>query len=129
MAPEPEDIRRTINGYAEHMTAGDKDAWLALFAPDATIEDPVGSEVRTGIDGAGAFWDFTRSLSARIELTLTGPVRVAGDEAAFPFTIISTVGDDRYRLDVIDTMSFDDQGRIRSMRAFWDMADMRPADG
>jgi steroid delta-isomerase len=129
MAAKPDDIRRTIDGYASRMTAGDKDGWLALFAPDATIEDPVGSDVRVGRHGASEFWDFTRSLSADIELTLTGPVRVVGDEAAFPFKIITTVGDDRFRLDVIDTMTFDEDAKIRTMRAFWDMADMRPADG
>ena len=39
---KPDDIRTTITRYAEHMTAGDKERWLGLFAPDATIEDPVG---------------------------------------------------------------------------------------
>lgn len=128
MSAPPDAIRRTIEGYLTHTSAGDKERWLTLWAPDATIEDPVGSEPHVGLEGASAFWDLTRSLSSSIELTLTGPIRVAGGEAAFAFSIVTTVGDERFRLDAIDTMTFADDGRILTMRAYWDMADMRPAD-
>jgi steroid delta-isomerase len=29
-------------------------------------------------------------------------------------------------MDVIDVMTFDDEGKITSMRAYWNPADMRP---
>ena len=32
-------------------------------------------------------------------------------------------------VDIIDVMTFDDEGRITSLRAFWDMAEMRPYEG
>jgi steroid delta-isomerase len=126
---KPEDIRRTVASYAETTTAGDKERWQTLFAPTATIEDPVGSDLREGPEGVSGFWDFTRSLSSSIEITIQGPICVAGDEAAFPIRIVTLVGDERYALDAVDTMAFDDDARIVKMRAYWDMADMRPVEG
>ena len=32
-------------------------------------------------------------------------------------------------VDIIDVMTFDDAGKITTMRAFWDPAEMRPFDG
>ena len=32
-------------------------------------------------------------------------------------------------VDIIDVMAFDDEGRITSLRAFWDMAEMAPYEG
>ena len=124
---KPHDIRQTIAAYAETTTAGDKARWQTLFAANATIEDPVGSDLHVGPAGVSDFWDFTRSLSSSIEITIAGPVCVAGAEAAFPIRIVSLVGDDRFVLDAIDTMAFDDDAKIVTMRAYWDMADMRPA--
>lgn len=124
----PEQIRATIDTYTERFSASDKDGWLALFAPDATVEDPVGTDVRHGVAEIGEFWDFVRSMTPEITLTRTGPTRVAGLEAAFPMQMVSMMGDAAMALDIIDVMTFDDDARITSMRAFWDFADLRPAD-
>lgn len=124
----PEQIRATIETYTERFSASDKEGWLALFAPDATVEDPVGTDVRHGVGEIGEFWDFVRSMTPEITLTRTGPTRVAGHEAAFPMQMVSMMGDAAMALDIIDVMTFDDEARITSMRAFWDFADLRPAD-
>jgi hypothetical protein len=39
------------------------------------------------------------------------------------------LGDDTYQLDIIDNMTFDDAGKITTMRAFFDPSTMRPAAG
>ncbi len=46
------------------VAAGRKDEWLALFTPDAVVEDPVGpsrldpaGQGHRGHDGIGRFWD------------------------------------------------------------------------
>ena len=125
--PAPEDIRSTVDSYAERF-AEDREGWVSLFAPDATVEDPVGSDLREGHEAIGEFWDFVHGMVDAVRIVRTGPVRVAGDEAAWPFQIRSTVAGAEMVLDVIDAMTFDDEARITSMRAYWDMADMRPAD-
>jgi steroid delta-isomerase len=125
---DPETIRSTIDTYMTAMSAGDRDTWVGCFAPDGTLEDPVGADVLSGHDAVGAFFDNVHAMAEGITMEPTGPVRVAAGQAAFPFRIISAVGGDRLAMPVIDVMTFDDDGRITSMRAFWDMADMAPAD-
>ncbi len=122
-----EEIRATVERYAEIWSRGAVDELVELFSPDATIEDPVGSELRRGHDGLREFWELVHGMSDGLEMVITGPIRVAGHEAAFPMQALSNVGDDRLVLDIIDTMTFDEAGRITTMRAYWDAADMRPA--
>ncbi|MCU0269965.1 MAG: nuclear transport factor 2 family protein [Acidimicrobiales bacterium] len=124
--PSADEIRATIERYIEVFSAGDKDGYVGLFADDGSIEDPVGTEVRVGSAAISEFWDLVRSMSASITLRRTGPIRVAGNEAAFPMQAVTDVGGTAMVVDIIDTMVFGDDGRIAQMRAFWDPAEMRP---
>ena len=67
-------------------------------------------------------------MADSIELRLTGPVRVAAGECAFPMQARPTMGGTTLCVDIIDVMTFDDAGKITTMRAFWDPAEMRPAE-
>ncbi len=56
--------RRAYRASMAAVIEGRKDDWLALFAPDALIEDPVGPSFldpsgngHRGRDGITAFWD------------------------------------------------------------------------
>jgi steroid Delta-isomerase len=124
----PDQIRAAVDSYVE-LFPTEQDAWLELFAADAQVEDPVGSPLRSGRDEIGAFWQESHAMADSIRLERTGPVRVAGNEAAFPMQVHPVVGGTAFVMDVIDVMSFDDDGRITSLRAFWDPAEMRPANG
>jgi steroid Delta-isomerase len=125
---DPAEIEATIERYWATFSAGDRDGWLALFADDATIEDPVGTPLREGTEAIGAFFDQSQQMTDRI--TLEGcTVQVCGHEAAFHMQIRPVIGGSEYRLDAIDVMTFDDEARITSMRAFFDPAKMRPAPG
>jgi steroid delta-isomerase len=121
-------IRATVDAYCAAFTAGDRDAYAGLFAEDAWIEDPVGSPHVVGREAIGGFFDQARSLADAIELHQTGPVRVAAGECAFPMQARPTIGGTTFCVDIIDVMTFDDAGQITTMRAFWDPAEMRPAD-
>ena len=118
-------IRSTIETYCRSF-GDDRATWLALFAEDATVEDPVGSEVREGRESIGAFWDETHAMADRITLTLSDYVKVAGNEAAFAMDARMESGGDANGMKIIDVMSFDDDARITTMRAFWDFADLGP---
>lgn len=126
--PDAEQIRVTVQRYAEVFSAGDQEGYLALFADDATLEDPVGGDVHRGKDAIRSFFEATRAMTPSIELALTGPVRVAGQEAAFPGEARPTIGGDTMVIPVVDTLRFDEEGRITQLRAFWDFADLRPAE-
>jgi steroid delta-isomerase len=128
MTADAATIRAAVEGYCAAFTAGDQDAYVGLFADDAWIEDPVGTPRHEGKDALAAFFTQSQSLAESIELRQTGPVRVAAGEAAFPFQARPVIGGDTYAVDIIDVMTFDDAGKITTMRAFWDAAEMHPAD-
>lgn len=81
-----------------------------------------------GRDAIGGFFDQSRLLADSIELRPTGPIRVAAGECAFPMQARPDIGGTTFVVDIIDVMTFDDAGQITTMRAFWDPAEMRPAD-
>lgn len=128
MTADAATIRATVEGYCAAFTAGDQGAYVALFAEGAWIEDPVGTPRHEGKEAIGTFFDMSSSMADSIELRQTGPVRVAASEAAFPMQARPVIGGATLAVDIIDVMTFDDAGKITTMRAFWDPAEMRAAE-
>ncbi len=128
MTADAATIRTAVESYTGAFTRRDRDGLLELFTEDAWIEDPVGTPRREGREAIGAFFDEMSALSDATELRLTGPVRAVAGECAFPMQARPSIGGTTMVIDIIDVMTFDDAGRITTMRAFWDPAEMRPAD-
>ena len=122
--PSPDEIRAAIESYVKLLCAGDADGILSLYADHPSVEDPVGRDPVVGRDAVRAFY---AAAAGRVRVQLTGPIRVAGREAAFPMLAHVDFGERQVEMDVIDVMAFEDDGRIASMRAFWSPAEMRPA--
>ena len=112
-------IQATMARYVELVDAGDIDGILALYADDATVEDPVGHAPLQGIDAIARF--YREGLGAmKVCATLTGPVRATLNGCgAMPFRVDMEWGGQPCSLHVIDVMAFNADGRIRSMKAFW----------
>lgn len=108
-------IRNVFQRYIELVTRGDFESVALLYAPDATVEDPIGSPLHRGRD---AIREFYRASAGMVHLALEGRVRVAGREAAGAM-IARPTGADGMVIEILDVMTFDDQGLITSMRAFW----------
>lgn len=121
--PSAEHIESVVNRYLELVGGGTAQEIADLFADDATVEDPVGGEVHIGRQAIHGFYKNIESLPRQTELTT---LRVAGHEAAFLFAI--TVGPDggRMRIEPIDVMVFNDEGKIASMKAYWSPANVGP---
>lgn len=117
-------IRAVYERYPELVTKGDVDAIVDLYAEDATIEDPIGAELHRGREAIRRFY---AASAGHVAMKRTGPVRVAGHEAATPFVVLLGPAEERRALDVISTMRFDEAGKIAAMRAFWSFDAMRPA--
>lgn len=115
-------IRAAVERYIAAMSAGDLDAIVGLFAPDANLEDPVGSERLEGHEAIRAF--YARATKLKIELHPTGPIRIAGDEVAFPFQVRGETPA-KMEIDVIDVFRFNADGLIQEMRAYWGKENMR----
>jgi steroid delta-isomerase len=122
--PDASHIRQVYERYPELVTKTDIDAIVSLYADDATLEDPIGSPLRRGKD---AIRDFYEQNIAAATMKRSGPVRVAGSEAATPLVILIGAPGQEQALDIISVMTFDEAGLITSMRAYWSMDAMRPA--
>jgi len=115
--PSHEHMVAAVHAYVDAFAKEDSEAIARLYAADAIVEDPVGAVPHRGIDAIRDF--YAMSIATRAKLTLSGPVRTAGDIAAFAFSVHVTLEGSPYRIDVIDTFSFDASGKIAEMRAFW----------
>jgi steroid delta-isomerase len=120
--PTAEAITEAVENYLKTVATGSAAAVAALYAEDATLEDPVGSEQHRGREAIERFYSVIEGNRLETEL-LT--IRVAGDNAAFHFSVRTHQDGQVLDVEVIDVMSFDDKARITSMRAFWSEADIR----
>src|SRR5690242_13579310 len=111
MTADAATIRATVDAYTAAFTKGDRAAYVALFTEDAWIEDPVGTPRRVGPDAIGGFFDESSGMADAIELRQTGPVRVAAGECAFPMQARPDIGGTTFVVDIIDVMTFADDGR------------------
>jgi steroid delta-isomerase len=121
MAASNERIREVIEAYVDRVAKGTTDEVLALYADGATVEDPVGTEVHSTPESIREFYSGLEGLEQEGRV-LTA--RIAGGQAAFLFELATKAGDKTYTLSPIDVMTFDDDGLITSMRAFWGKEDM-----
>ena len=105
--------------YMRAMSANDYDVVLALYADDATLEDPVGSDV---LSGKAAISEFYRSIGdTDITCERTGSVRYAGREIVFPFDCTMQTKDGKLKVEIIDHFILNDDDLVVGMRAFWGM--------
>jgi len=112
-----EKIVAAIETYVASFEKKELDTIVDLFAEDAWIEDPVGSERKVGHDALRAFYQ--TAIDMNVKGTLESEIRVAGNEAAFAFSIAVDTGNGTLLIRPIDTMTFNDDGKITSMRAFF----------
>ncbi|MCX2979633.1 Nuclear transport factor 2 [Halieaceae bacterium IMCC14734] len=120
---EAEETHKLVTDYIEMMCASDVDGIIALFAANATAEDPVGGDVQNGKQAIEAFYAKNAPL---LQVELCGPICVAGNSVAFPILAELSMGGSKSYLNAIDTFEFGEDGKIVRMRAFWNPAEMRP---
>jgi len=107
-------IKAILQSYIDTFNKGDAQAVAALFADDATVEDPVGSLVKQGREELLAF--YKNAIATGAKLTLDAPIRAShGEAGAMAFT--AQIGQLKVR--VIDVMTINDAGKITSMKAYF----------
>lgn len=120
--PSQEAITQTVNSYLTLVAKGATEEIVNLYTADATIEDPAGTDVRRGRDAVREFYAAFQDAKKETELA---EIRVGGSEAAFFWHLTLDAGDSRTRISPISLMTFDDDAKITSMRAFWSPSDVR----
>jgi steroid delta-isomerase len=117
-----EAIREVVAAYFAALRAGDVEAWVATFAEDGTSHDPVGSEGLAGHAALRAFATNMWGMWDRLVLQ-EWEVFVCGNEAAVKWTGYGRTREGREAgFEGIDILTIDPEGKIQSMRGYWDAA-------
>lgn len=122
-----DDARRqmadTVHAYVRALNAGDLDAVMALYAEDASTEDPVGSPARVG---RAAIRDSYAVAMASMQLAvaLDGELYFSERACAAPFIVDISREGHTTTIRSIDVFEFDAAGRIARMRAYFDASNL-----
>ncbi|MGH3336030.1 MAG: nuclear transport factor 2 family protein [Nocardioides sp.] len=119
--------RRASQRSAATVARGVKEDWLALFAPDAVVEDPVGpsmfdpdGEGHRGHAGIRAFWKLAIEPIDSFRFVIHDS-HANGTTCANVGTITTTFPDGgMVDTDLVMVYTVDGAGRVASMRAYWE---------
>lgn len=126
--PSEQTMKAAMQAYIDGFNRADAQGIVALFADDATVEDPVGSPLKRGKAEIRRFYEFSIATGARLKLA--APIRGShGNAAAMAFDVELNMPEGRAVIRVIDVMTFDEAGRFASMRAYWAPGDMEVLGG
>jgi steroid delta-isomerase len=133
--PAPDDHDRSARAASLRsrmaVQSRDREAWLSLFTTDAVVADPVGVSPldptglgHRGPEARARFWD---------EVISPNPIRMdiwssaaGGDEVANVMTITTTFPDgSAAQVEVVAVYRVNSDGLIESLRAYWEMGQMR----
>ena len=127
---DPHPARDASLASMQAVEAGDKAAWLALFADDAVVEDPIGVSAldptgagHRGRDAIEAFYDNVIGPN-RVTFTIERS-HAAGNEVANVGTITTLMGDSTVHTDLVATYRVDDEGKVVALRAYWSIDELR----
>ncbi len=122
-------VQANINSM-KHAMAKDKQAWLALFADNAIVRDPVGKspldqsgEGHQGKQKIEAFWD---NVIANGNVQLEATKRyISGDHhCAVAITGKNDMGFVTTCIDMLVVYEVNEEGKIVSLSAHWDFDDL-----
>lgn len=118
VAPSQEAMRAALQAYVAHINSGNRDGVVALFAPDAIIEDPVGSPPKRGEEIIA--W-FTDTIGFGTRIRPVAPIRGSHANAAAMVFEVSFQPPEGPPMLIrsLDVCTFDPAGRITSLKAYW----------
>ena len=114
----PQRMRRIVQQLIDALAAGDAASIVELYAEDATVEDPVGTEPVRGRAAIAEFYGRAVEMGARIELVT--PIRAShGLAAAMAFNVRVNTPQGEMCIAVVEVLEFDAMLKITRMRAYW----------
>jgi steroid Delta-isomerase len=128
----PNDVRALGQASMAAVAAGDREGWLALFADDAVVEDPIGPSAfdpegkgHRGREEIAAFYDSVIAPNESVVFTIHQSF-LCGEELANVGVIrITLAGGAAVEVDGVYTYRRSPDGRIAALRAYWEPAAVR----
>ncbi|MDL9947833.1 nuclear transport factor 2 family protein [Gordonia sp. ABSL11-1] len=118
-----EKINAVVDAYVDLLNSGTAEQIADLYAANATVEDPIGADLRTTRDQLVEFYSVITGMDERTA-TLRWK-KIAGDTAVFEFTLVTGTSGMKFEITPIDIMVFDADGKVSSMRAVWEQSDLK----
>ncbi len=106
-------LQKAVQMYVEAFEKADLGIIRNLYAEDATLEDPVGSPARRGIEEIMEF--YRTAFGMGMKLKLAGKPRCAGNSVAFSFEASVK----KMTIGPIDVFELNADGKVQHMRAYW----------
>lgn len=116
---DPAAAEDLVGRYLACHGATDLEGVVALFAEEAVVEDPVGAPVHRGRAAIADFYRETHARNGRLAFERSGRVLVCGDEIAMHVRARLARDVEGPGMDVIYVLRLDEDGRIRSLRAYF----------
>ena len=116
---------------AEMVKAHDREGWIGLFADDAFVEDPVGPSMfdpegkgHHGREGISRFYDMAIAPNKDVTFEIHSSY-LCGLEVANVVTLHITTGDGhQFQVPCVVVYKANADGKIASLRAFWETGGM-----
>jgi len=123
--PSAEHIQHAYEEYTAALSRHDIDAVMALFSSSAVVHDPVDDPAVEGAEQIRALFAGASGMVRAVRIT--GPICISGDgrHAAAPLEAEVDLGQGIQFMDVTDVMTFDDDGRFATMKAYYGPTNLR----
>lgn len=111
----------------ELVATRDKAGWVANFAADGTVEDPVGPSMFDpdgngfrGHEQIAEFWDKSIATTESIEFVFDQEI-ICGDEVAYIGKIVTHIAGHISEAHGVFTYKAAPDGKMAALRAFWEV--------
>lgn len=108
------------------VAARDKEAWLANFADDAVVQDPIGPSFldpegkgHRGKEAISGFWDKAIAPADKLVFNFETTYQ-CGDEEANVGNIVTTIAGRDFTTPGVFTYRANEAGQLLALRAFWE---------
>jgi steroid Delta-isomerase len=123
MAMTPEQVEAAVDEYFNSVGAFDVQRYVNNFAPNGVLEDPVGTPPVQGTQNIAAFITSIIAPFSEIKHKIQD-INVCGNEAAVNWKLhLKTTTGKKITIDGMGIFSFNQDGKLQSVREFWDLAD------
>jgi steroid Delta-isomerase len=118
----PEQVEAAVEEYFNAVGAFDVQRYVNTFAPDGVLEDPVGTPPIQGTAALTAFITNIIAPFSEIKHKIQD-INVCGNEAAVNWKLhLKTTTGKKIVIDGMGIFSFNQNGKLQSVREFWDLA-------